>query len=227
MPERTSITSQIQREENLRLLSNAFLSFSNDPDENISKLIASFGEMLGATCCLYNKVHTGQIHTVTAWNVPAGYASTGKADGHICTDMIRSGRTEGYILINDLEDSQYGLTDPAIRAFGWQTFFGQVVELSGQPVGSVCALFTSHFTPSKEDGEIIGIISSAIRTQESLRHKIGEIRDREHKLQALIDNSPNVAIQFYDAHGRVKYWNKASETFYGFSEQDTRGRSLA
>jgi PAS domain S-box-containing protein len=226
MPEKSTITSRIQTEENLRHLSDTFLSFSNDPADNIQKLVASLGEMLGAAYCLYNKLSNGDICTVAGWNLPQGSRNVDKADGHICTDVIRNGG-EGSTLIQDLGKTAYAETDPGVKALGLKTYFGKVVELSGKPIGSLCSLFTKKYTPSLEDREVIGIISSAISVQESLQHKIAEIRDREHKLQTLIDNSPNVAIQFYDAEGKVKYWNKASEAFYGFSEKETRGRSLA
>jgi PAS domain S-box-containing protein len=226
MPVKNTITSKIQTEENLRHLSDTFLSFSDDPAENIRKLIASLGEMLGAACCLYNKLNNGQLVTVAGWKTPPGFKGTDRAEGHICTDLILEGG-DGFVLIQDLAKSKYAKTDPVVTALSLNTYFGKVVELSGKTLGSICSLFTDRYSPSLEDKEIIGIISSAISVQESLQHKIGEIRDREHKLQTLIDNSPNVAIQFYDAEGRVKYWNKASETFYGFSATETKGRSLA
>jgi PAS domain S-box-containing protein len=227
MPEKNTITSKIQTEENLRRLSDTFLSFSNDPAENISKLIASLGEMLGAACCLYNKINHGKLCTIASWNTPQGFKDTDDAEGHVCTDLIRKGGDGGFLLIQDLGKTAYVRTDPGVKALGLNTYFGKLVELDGRALGSICSLFTKRYTPTAEDKEIIGIISSAISVQESLHHKIGEIRDKEHKLQTLIDNTPNVAIQFYDAEGKVKYWNKASEVFYGFSAKETRGRSLA
>jgi PAS domain S-box-containing protein len=226
MSARRTITSGIQTEETLRNLFNTFLSFSNDPSDNISKLIAGLGEMLNAASCLYNKLDDGILYSVAHWNTPPDFKGKDIAEGHICTDVLKKGGDD-LILLKHLDKSPYAKTDPGVKRFGLKTYFGKIVELAGKPLGTICAVFTTDFSPTTEQEELIGIISSAISVQESLQQKIADIRDREHKLQTLIDNSPNVAIQFYDANGIVKYWNKASEVFYGFSEAETRGKSLA
>lgn len=226
MSARRAITSGIQTEETLRNLFNTFLSFSNDPADNINKLVAGLGEMLDASTCLYNKLEDGYLHSVACWNTPPDFIARDLADGHICADVLKKGGDD-LILLKHLDKTPYAKTDPGVRRFGLKTYFGKIIELAGKPLGTICVVFTTDFTPSTEQQEMIGIISSAIAVQESLLQKMADIRDREHKLQTLIDNSPNVAIQFYDAHGIVKYWNRASETFYGFTQAETKGRSLA
>lgn len=226
MPGKRTITSKIQTEANLRHLSNTFLSFSGDPESNIRKLVNSLGEMLGAVSCMYNKPHLEDLVMIAGWNTPNNLPGRFPARGRVCSEIIR-GHHEGIILVPEFDRSKYAAADPGIREAGIRTFMGKAVELGEKPIGAICALFDKDFTPGTEDEEIIGIIASAIAVQESLLQKIADIRDREHKLQTLIDNSPNVAIQFYDANGKVKYWNKASEDFYGFTGEETRGRSLA
>jgi PAS domain S-box-containing protein len=46
------------------------------------------------------------------------------------------------------------------------------------------------------------------------------------QLRANLDNTPNVAIQWYDEDGRVLYWNHASETLYGWKSEDAVGKTL-
>ncbi len=43
-------------------------------------------------------------------------------------------------------------------------------------------------------------------------------------LRAIVDNTPNVAIQGYDAEGRVLFWNRASEKLFGWHEHEAVGR---
>lgn len=50
--------------------------------------------------------------------------------------------------------------------------------------------------------------------------------ESERRLAAMIENSPNVAIQGFDGEGRVVFWNKAAERMYGWTEHDARGRSI-
>jgi two-component system sensor kinase FixL len=52
------------------------------------------------------------------------------------------------------------------------------------------------------------------------------LRDSEERLQAVIQNTKSVAIQWYDAQGRVVLWNAASEKMYGYSAEEAMGRTL-
>jgi PAS domain S-box-containing protein len=55
-----------------------------------------------------------------------------------------------------------------------------------------------------------------------------ELRQRENeaRLQAIISNTPNVAIQGYDRDGRVLWWNRAAETVFGWPAHVAVGRTL-
>jgi PAS domain S-box-containing protein len=46
------------------------------------------------------------------------------------------------------------------------------------------------------------------------------------RLSASLENTPNVAVQWFDARGRVIYWNPASEALYGWSASEAMGREL-
>jgi PAS domain S-box-containing protein len=46
------------------------------------------------------------------------------------------------------------------------------------------------------------------------------------QLRSNLDNTPNVAIQWYDGDGRVLYWNPASESLYGWKAGDALGKTL-
>ncbi|WP_051443666.1 PAS domain-containing sensor histidine kinase [Curvibacter gracilis] len=49
----------------------------------------------------------------------------------------------------------------------------------------------------------------------------------ETRLQALLDNTPAVAVQQYDLQGRVLYWNNASEQLFGISSARAMGQTLS
>ena len=61
--------------------------------------------------------------------------------------------------------------------------------------------------------------TARIRTQEALRVS-------EAQLMATLQNTPNVAIQWYDADGRILFWNSASETMYGWAPAEAIGQTL-
>ncbi|HTE14653.1 MAG TPA: EAL domain-containing protein [Burkholderiales bacterium] len=45
-------------------------------------------------------------------------------------------------------------------------------------------------------------------------------------LSATLDQTPNVAIQWFDRDGRVRYWNNASTRMFGWSVDEAIGRTL-
>lgn len=53
------------------------------------------------------------------------------------------------------------------------------------------------------------------------------LRNSEERLRATLEYAPNVAIQWYDRLGRVKYWNRASEQLYGWTAGEAVGKTLA
>lgn len=53
-----------------------------------------------------------------------------------------------------------------------------------------------------------------------------ELARSEAQLRATLDNTPNVAVQWYDDAGRVTYWNSASERIYGWSAAEALGKTV-
>ncbi|MDO9105735.1 MAG: ATP-binding protein [Methylovulum sp.] len=47
------------------------------------------------------------------------------------------------------------------------------------------------------------------------------------QLSATLEQSPMVAVQWYDPDGRVLYWNHASELMYGWAAEEACGKTLA
>lgn len=46
------------------------------------------------------------------------------------------------------------------------------------------------------------------------------------ELEAILENAPTVAMQGYNGEGRVVFWNRASEVMYGYSREQTIGKTL-
>jgi len=51
-------------------------------------------------------------------------------------------------------------------------------------------------------------------------------RASEERLAAIIENTPDVAVQGYDADGRVLFWNRASQRQFGYTADEAIGRTL-
>lgn len=56
---------------------------------------------------------------------------------------------------------------------------------------------------------------------------ITPLKQAENRLSASLENTPNVAVQWFDSLGRVVYWNHASELMYGWRASEALGKPLA
>ena len=52
------------------------------------------------------------------------------------------------------------------------------------------------------------------------------LRESQERLRANLENTPNVAVQWYDEAGKVIYWNPASEKRFGWSAAEAVGKPL-
>ncbi len=75
--------------------------------------------------------------------------------------------------------------------------------------------------------------------QQQISHLLLEIEDitqqketeqqlifSELRFRTLLDKTPEIAVQGYEADGTTFYWNKASELLYGYSKTEAIGRNL-
>ena len=87
-------------------------------------------------------------------------------------------------------------------------------------------LFKITVTPVKnQSGEITAFLESMediteVRKMESLA------RENESRFRNLFEQLPGIAVQGYNREGRVLYWNKSSEKFYGYTKSEALGKRI-
>lgn len=64
------------------------------------------------------------------------------------------------------------------------------------------------------------------RTAEAIAERERSLARSEERLRATLENSPAVAIQWYDRDGVCRYWNPASTLLYGYSAEEALGQTL-
>lgn len=69
-------------------------------------------------------------------------------------------------------------------------------------------------------------IVAVVRDISERKKSEAALRSSEERLRACIDHTPNVAVQWYDADGRVLFWNSASESIFGWAKEDAVGRKI-
>ena len=74
-----------------------------------------------------------------------------------------------------------------------------------------------------------GTVQSVLALSRDITDRMGSEKSLHlstAQLRVNFENTPNVAVQWYDEEGRVRYWNPASETIYGWKAAETLGRTL-
>ena len=69
------------------------------------------------------------------------------------------------------------------------------------------------------------VLMAVLLSRDHLRRG-DQLRASEASLAAVVANAPGVAIQWYDADGRVVLWNRASEQMFGFGATQAIGKTL-
>ncbi len=84
-----------------------------------------------------------------------------------------------------------------------------------------------------EFGRISRLLIEFFNHQSNLEKEIRERKiaqdslfESQKRLQDIINNAPNVAIQGYDIDGKVLFWNETATHIYGYSEKEVLGKEI-
>lgn len=78
----------------------------------------------------------------------------------------------------------------------------------------------TRITEFKDLSDNLEAMADAIEKREQ------SLQTKELQLRNTLESTPIIAIQWYDDEGRIRYWNKASERFFGFSSEEAEGQVL-
>lgn len=200
------ITERKYSEERLARINECLLNLSTaDRDKNISSLTALCGELLEATCALYNRLDNGLLISTGQWNVPPDYDPVDKPDGHICYDVIKSCSGQPLV-ITDLQNSKYANTDSNVAKYSLRTYLGHPVRLNDDYVGSLCVVYQEDKNPTESEKKILGIIAAAIASEEERELYHHAMETSERKYRALVDDAV-VGIYQTDIEGNILFGN--------------------
>lgn len=212
-----AISDRKRSEKSFKKINDALLNPSPSFIENINLLTGLCGELTGATYSLYSRIEGGFLYTPGQWNTPPGLSSIDKPDGHICYDVITRGGNQVSV-INDLPDTPYLLTDPAVSAYNLVTCFGKAVVCDGEVVGSICAVFQTDIALSLEHEQIFTIIASAIGNEESRNHAQKKLLKSEERFRSLVENAFDGI--YLISENRIIYANHRFYQILGYSAEE-------
>ncbi|HEY9726622.1 MAG TPA: PAS domain S-box protein [Chroococcales cyanobacterium] len=200
--------------EQLSKIHQCFVSLGADPDENINQLTALAGELLGGTLALYNRLHQDLLVSLGQWQTPPDYCSVDEPRNRICDRVIQSGSNRVFVL-QDLQNTSYAHSDPAIATYNLQTYIGQAVRCAGESIGSLCVMHQHRFIPTQADKQLLGMIAGAIGVEEQHKREAVVWAQNEAKWRSLIHNSSNLIV-ILDADGTIRYISPAVQGILGY-----------
>jgi PAS domain S-box-containing protein len=208
-----------QGEVRLERINRCLLELGLNFDSNINRLTALCGELLGATCALYNRLQGDLLCSIGQWQTPPGFKSEDAPTGHICYDVIRNNGEEAVVITN-LPRTSYAESDPNVRTHGLQTYMGCAVKCEGRAVGSLCVVYGTDYRPTDDDRRILGIIASAIGNEDTRKQAEAEL----NRLMTAIEQTPE-SVVITDTGGRVLYVNPVFERVTGYSRTEVIGQN--
>ncbi|MBI4914949.1 MAG: GAF domain-containing protein [Acidobacteria bacterium] len=201
----SDLTDRRRAEQRLQQLNQVLTRLGNDTRENIERLTAACGELLGASCALYNRLEGGKLRTEGAWQAPADMPLVAAPEGHLCFDVIRRGEADTPLVVRNLPESTYGRTDPIVARYGLRTYAGHPVSFAGRTVGSLCVVYEENRDFDESDARILQVVARAVGTEEDrraaeeLQRAIYEISEAAH----LADNLQELFVSIHAVVGRL------------------------
>lgn len=205
----------------LDLINNTLSKFGSNYHNNINKIIALCGELIGASSALYNRLDNNLLYTLGKWNTPENLELINKPDGHICYDVIRKAKNDTFIVRN-LPDTPYANTDPMVLKYGLKTYVGQMIRCNGEPVGSLCLVFQHDYEVTKADQYFIRLLALALEAQEIAESS----RKSEYRFQELFDFAVE-GILISSQQGIITNSNNSLHLMTGFTNEELVGQHIS
>ncbi|MDO9321703.1 MAG: PAS domain S-box protein, partial [Pseudomonas sp.] len=179
-----------------------------------------------------------------------GSSSHFQLDGQVLVGVaLKINGPDWQVLVAQPEAQAYANIDLAWQRISFTLGLALLVALSIAGLASwllakKISLFTAHVEAIAQGRYDLPLIHSGIkelgRLQNSLQQMVMAIcereqamrgserhlRDSEDRLLATLENTPNIAVQWFDRQGRVLLWNHASESLYSIDRQDALGKTL-
>ncbi|MCG5535729.1 ATP-binding protein [Ectothiorhodospira mobilis] len=156
-------------EARLMRLNDCLARLGPDYRDNIASITQVCGELLESDAAIYHRLEGERLCVLGGWRTPKDMPAEDDPEGHVCYDMIRGVHGDLYAA-PDLARTCYAHTDPYVRRYELRAYLGHVVRCGDAPVGSLCVVFRSEYTPTEEDRRVVGILAAALSAEEG-RHK--------------------------------------------------------
>ncbi len=160
-------------DQNLHTVSDAFLTFGPNVNDNLTQVCRAAAEVTGADFVLYTRRCGDDLVAEVGWNIPGDMPRVTSAEGRACADVM--GRTDDHVhVIHGFDQSAFAHTSPFIRRHGLRCFIGFPIVVSGLGVASLSCLFTVDVALRESQLELLCVLGRAAAVEEERRVAIEE-----------------------------------------------------
>lgn len=175
-------------------------------------------------------VDGGRIRTVVGDNLPAAYrqALVGLPIGPRAGSCGTAAFTGERVIAEDVETSEFWVDyRELVLPHGLRACWSSPIRLPEKGVVGTFAMYYRE-TRSPTPAEIRWIDEATCLAVVAIRRDLAQraLRASEARLQAVIEHTPNVAIQLYDTDARVQFANSASRRLFGWKTGGEIGKTL-
>jgi PAS domain S-box-containing protein len=143
-------------------------------------------------------------------------------EGTPCADVF----TGGQCVHNEFVQQAYP-NDRMLADMGVEGYVGAPLrDHDGHTFGILVVMFRARIEEPTLVESTLRIFAARAAAELARRNVEEALTQSEARLRATVDNTPHVAVQWYDRRGTVLFWNPASESFYGWSSADAIGLTL-
>jgi PAS domain S-box-containing protein len=168
--------------EGIKVANDCFVNFGTDPANNLKLIMNAMGEILNATCAIYNRKEGGLLVTMEGWDVPPGGPQPDNGEGYLCFDVLGEGG-DAPVVVSDLQKSEKFKRDPNIKKHSLQTYVGFPVKLEGKPIASLCAVFKNKIEIEPYKLALIEMLGRAAAVEEERLRADGELKKKVNELE--------------------------------------------
>lgn len=165
-------------EKNLANIAACLNSMDSSYSGSVNALMSLAGEILEADFCVYKVIQGLTLKSAGSWGTLKGNAGAMSQYNLISSDFISRPEQE-HLFIPDVSISSYARKSPAFRDLPFNTYLGHIVGIGNARHGVLCCYYSQKFSPSKEQLDILKIISATL----------GRIEATQEKEQLLINSN--------------------------------------
>jgi len=220
---RKNLEKRLQRTKNkFKILNEVFLNFTENPRQNIHKLVKTVRRLLDADWAFYNKLITkeGEL-MIDSYGINKQDKELyifENAEGFVCTDVIQD-NMRNLVVIEDIHETKYGTTDEFLIKNNIKKYIGGVIRIDNEPIADLCILYEDNHKLTDNDKNIFQILIESARIEEKRLFEKQEIKRSEKRFRALFNNATD-AIFIHNLEGKIQQVNDTAINRLGYSREE-------